>query len=88
MAKAYKEAVKWECKRVYRGKPITGPVKVSIWYWFPTKKRRDLLNDKLTWDGLTDIIWEDDSQIVEAHIYKRYNKGKPRTKIIVEELKL
>ena len=53
-AKVYKEAVGWEARNVYKGKPIEGPVKVSIWYWF-TSKRQDLGNDKLTMDSIENI---------------------------------
>ena len=83
-AKVYKEAVGWECKRAYKGKPLEGPVKVSIWYWF-TSKRQDLGNDKITMDAMENIIYKNDRQIHEMHLYKNYAK-KPRTKIIVEEL--
>ena len=87
LARAYKDAIGWEAKRVYRGDLITGPVKVSIWYWFlEGLRKKDLGNDKLTADALEGIIYKNDSQIKELHFYKRSDSKASRTKIIIEEL--
>ena len=82
-AKAYKEAVSWEAKQAYKGKPTKKPIKIQIWYYFPDGKKRDILNDKLTTDAFQGIIYENDSQIKEAHVYKRHDSKNPRTKIII-----
>ncbi len=86
-AKAYKESVSWTAKMMYKGKVITGPVKVSIWYWFSSKTKRDIQNDKLTLDALEGIVYKGDEQIAELHLYKRYKKNDPFTRIEVEEVK-
>lgn len=83
-AETYMEAVRYACS--YRGEPITAPINVEVWYYFPNHRRRDILNDKLTWDALEGMIYKDDKQIAEAHIYKRYDSDNPRTEIIVSEV--
>lgn len=35
-------------------------------------------------DALTGIVWLDDSQIVEAHVFKGYDKANPRIEISIE----
>jgi len=37
-------------------------------------------------DALTGIVWEDDSQIVEALVKKRYDKENPRIEIVINTL--
>lgn len=86
LARAYKDSVGWTAKNAYKGDLILGPVKVSIWYWFPDHRRRDVQNDKITLDALENIIYKNDSQIRELHLYKRLDKEGARTKIIIEEL--
>ena len=86
-ARAYKETVAWTAKMDYKGKIITEPVKVSVWYYFKDKRRRDIQNDKLTLDALEEIVIKDDSQVYELHLYKRFDKKNPHTDIIIEVLK-
>lgn len=52
---------------------------------FPTKKPDFDNLAKFIGDTLNKIFWEDDKQIIEAHVYKRYSH-KPRWVIQVEEL--
>lgn len=85
-ARAYKETVAWTAKMSYKGKPLDCPLKASVWYYFKDRRRRDIDNDKLTFDALNGIIWEDDSQIQELHLYKRLDKTTPHTEIIIEKL--
>lgn len=85
-AKAYKEVVAWTAKTSYKGKIIEGPIKVSIWYYFPNKMRRDIQNDKLTLDSMEGIVYKDDKQVEELHLYKRFKKNNPYTKIVITKL--
>jgi len=85
-AKAYKEIVAWTAKQKYKGKPTKEKVSVKVYYYFKDKRRRDILNDKLTYDSLEDIIYFDDKQIDEAHVYRRYDKENPRTEITITSL--
>lgn len=83
-----KEGYQWDAKMQWKGNDlITKPVVVSIWYYFKTKYRRDLENmNKLVLDALTGIVYKDDSQIDELHLYRRYDKKRPHIKIEITEL--
>jgi Holliday junction resolvase RusA-like endonuclease len=39
--------------------------------------------NKLWQDALTGIVYEDDSQIAELHLYRDYDKARPRIEIEV-----
>ena len=39
--------------------------------------------NKLAFDACTGMVWEGDSQIVELHITKAYDKANPRIELIV-----
>ena len=75
-AKENKQALSWEARSQYRGKPLKGDVAVEISFIWPDKRRRDADNIKGLLDALTGIIWEDDSQINDLHILKVVEKGK------------
>lgn len=89
-AKAYKELVGWSAKRIFKGKPLGGRLEVSAWYFFAEtfkKKKRDVLNDKITWDALEGIIYVNDNQICDADIHKRFTKNAPYSIIKIRELR-
>jgi crossover junction endodeoxyribonuclease RusA len=68
---------------------FTGPLRVVIEAWRPDKRRRDLDNLlKATLDGLAHAgVYDDDSQIVDLHIYwGPYIGG--LLKIKIEEIEL
>jgi len=55
-------------------KLTTEPVKVSIIFSFSDKRRRDVDNyAKAILDCLTGVLYKDDSQIIELHLYKKLN---------------
>lgn len=71
-----------------KARRISGPVVVWLQYWRRTKRRCDWDNlSKLTCDALNGIVWEDDSQVVEAHVTVGYDKDRPRTEVRVESAK-
>lgn len=85
--KAIKEAYQWEAKTQWKRKPITGDVALHITFYFKDKRRRDLDNQhKLIWDALSGIVYEDDSQVIEYHVYREFDKARPRTEIEVREV--
>lgn len=82
--KAIKEAYQWEAKSQWKSEIITEPIAVSIRYYFATKRKRDLDNqNKLVLDALSGIVYADDSQIDELHLYRRFDKENPRIEIVV-----
>lgn len=76
--KETKEAMGWEIKKQWKGEIIKDEVAINIIFYVPNK-RSDLDNLlKGTLDCLTGIIYEDDSQITELHVFKENDKENPR----------
>jgi Holliday junction resolvase RusA-like endonuclease len=80
--KALKEQYQWEARSQWKGPPLSGDVALQVTFYFGTKRKADLDNfNKITLDALSGIAYEDDSQISELHLYRRYDKLKPRVEI-------
>lgn len=73
----YRQIPKSDSKRRHMLK-ATGKIRATI------KPDVDNVYKAVT-DACTHIIWDDDNQIVEAHIYKQYS-DRPRVVLEVEEL--
>jgi crossover junction endodeoxyribonuclease RusA len=85
--KAIKEAYQWEGKSQWKNAITADAVAVSVRFYFATKRKRDLDNqNKLVLDALTGIVYVDDSQVDELHLYRHYDKENPRIEVQVEEL--
>jgi Holliday junction resolvase RusA-like endonuclease len=53
-----------------------------MFVYFPSKNRSDPDNVmKVTLDSLTGVIWKDDRQIKELHVYKEHDKKKPARRV-------
>jgi Holliday junction resolvase RusA-like endonuclease len=64
--------------------PTPDPVIVEMAFFLGDRRRADLSNFlKLAEDALNTIAWDDDSQIIEAHVRKHVDKLFPRTEIQV-----
>lgn len=64
--------------------PYEGDIKIESYWTFGTKRRKDLQNcGKLEFDALNGIVYKDDSQIIEEHRYKLYEKDNPSITIKV-----
>lgn len=65
------------------------PAGVAVRYtfkWYRSRKAGDLSNRvKVVEDALNGIVWDDDKQVVECHLY-RYDapKGKGRVELLIE----
>jgi Holliday junction resolvase RusA-like endonuclease len=82
--KALKTAYQWEAKAQWRGAPLEGELALSVRFYFGTKRKADLDNfNKLWQDELSDIVYTDDSQIAELHLYRDYDKARPRIEVTV-----
>lgn len=76
----FENALKWQMKSQYRGKPIDLPIAVEIEFIFKSPKkpkntypRGDVDNYcKGVLDAMNDILWCDDSQVVALSAFKRY----------------
>jgi Holliday junction resolvase RusA-like endonuclease len=72
-----KSDMAWEAMTQYRGKPLNGPVRVSVALYWPDRRKHDIDNLKGLFDALTGILWEDDDQIVDLHVRKSVDKKDP-----------
>ncbi len=82
--KALKEQYQWEAKVQWRGKLLQGEVTATVRFFFGTKRKADLDNfNKLWQDALSGIVYEDDSQIAELHLYRGYDKERPRIEVAI-----
>lgn len=82
--KALKEDYQWQAKSQYRKKPMKGELEVWTTLYLKTKRKADIDNfNKIYFDSLSGIVWEDDSQIVEHHVSKRYDANNPRIEVEV-----
>jgi Holliday junction resolvase RusA-like endonuclease len=82
-AKAFKKAVSSALQGV---SPVGGPVALTVTFYRP-RRSGDIDNFcKVTLDSLKGIAYEDDSQIVELHAYRKDDKANPRVEISVTQL--
>ena len=81
--KGVKEGYAWDIKTQWK-KPITNEdVAVNIMFYF-SNNRSDIDNClKAILDAGTGIIWNDDKQITEMHIFKEIDKDNPRTEMSI-----
>lgn len=80
-----KEKWGWEAK-AQGGILLSCKVVVTVKIHFPDNRRRDSQNFlKIVYDAFTGILWEDDSLIVEEHIYKYIDKKNPRIELEYEQ---
>ena len=87
VSKIAQEAMRWEIKGKYRGRPLTGLLGANLGFWWGDKRRRDIDSGiKATLDACTGFLWGDDSQLIELFITKGIDKGKPRMEIEVYSL--
>ena len=85
------EAVKadyyYQAKGQWKSKPLVESVKLTVVAYFGSKRCRDLDNiAKALQDSLKGLVWEDDSQIDELHLFREYDKKNPRMELIIEKL--
>lgn len=86
-ARKYKEEFFYTAKPQTYGHFFTGDVKVTAICTFGTKRKKDISNClKLELDALNQLLWKDDSQVVELVIHKRYEKNNPGLILEIEEI--
>jgi len=72
------------------GWPLATKAPCAVWLhvYFPDLRRRDLDNTAKVLDGANGVVWHDDSQVAEWHVYKRLDRKRPRLEVAVELLPL
>jgi len=76
-----KEAIAWEARAQFRGRPLTGPLAIEATFFWGDRRKHDWDNQKAFWDSLNGIVYEDDRQIKDAHIMVEYDKANPRVEL-------
>lgn len=77
----------WQIKMQWKKELINVPVSVSVDAYFNNNKKRDLDNiAKIILDSLTGLVLVDDSLISELHIYRKFDKNRPRCELSIKKL--
>ena len=64
----------------------TGNIRISLVFYFNNRRKNDIDNfAKPILDFMSDIIYEDDKQIIELNVKKFYDRENPRLIIKVED---
>jgi len=81
--KAIKAAIAWEVRSQVKFEPLAGDVTLNILFYFKNG-RMDIDNAlKGLLDCMTGLVYVDDSQITELHVFKMVDKKNPRIEIQV-----
>jgi crossover junction endodeoxyribonuclease RusA len=76
-----------EVRLTIRGDLIRGNVRMEIHYYRP-RRAGDIDGIlKLTMDSLQGILYDNDKQIIELHVYRYDDKKYPRLEVSVDEIK-
>ena len=86
--KIFEETARSELKNQFRCKPLANGLKVRIRLYFKDKRKRDIDNyNKGILDAMTNIVYNDDSQIEELNIKKMIGCGFNKVEIEIKEVK-
>ena len=76
-----------QARSQYHGKPLTVLLAVSVTLFFGTRRRADLDNfHKLSFDALSGIVWDDDSQVEELTVRRGYDRERLRVELTLTSL--
>lgn len=79
-----KLSYKDQARSQWHSVPLQGHIEIHVGLYFGTKRRADIDNyHKLSFDSLSKIVWEDDSQIQKMTVEKFYDKNNPRIEITI-----
>jgi hypothetical protein len=78
----YSDAFKQQCTRLRT--LMTGDLRVTMVIYYAS--RRPDLDESLILDLMQGLIYENDRQVKERHIYWRLDPDKPRAEILVEKI--
>jgi len=82
--KEIKQSIAWELTAQRDGALQSGDVAMNVIFYFPDKRKRDIDNClKALLDCCTGVLYHDDSQIIELHVYKCIDAKNPRTVVQV-----
>ena len=64
--------------------PVGEQVIVRLWYYWPDRRRRDAQNNKILFDALEGVIYEDDRDVLPQVLGAEVDRDHPRVEISVE----
>lgn len=83
-ARDTKRAMELEFSLWWKQEMMLGDVTVNVIFYFPDNRRRDMDSHlKALFDSMTGIVYKDDSQINEQHVYKYVDKKNPRVEVSI-----
>lgn len=79
-----KRDLQLEIQSQYNEQPLARNVAVNVIEYFGDKRKRDIdAYLKILLDSMSDIVYLDDSQVTELHVFKEVDKENPRIEIQV-----
>ena len=79
-----KEAIAWEMASQWHEDPSSEELCLNVIIYLGTKRKTDIdAYLKILFDAGEGIIYENDNQITELHVFKEYDKKNPRVEITV-----
>lgn len=80
-----KQSMELEFMSWWQGQePLEGDVCVNVIFYFPDNRRRDMdAHLKALQDSMSGIVYHDDSQINELHVFKYVDKDNPRVEVSI-----
>jgi len=75
-----KQSMELEFMSQYKGDIQEGEVCLNVMFYFKDNRKRDIDSHlKALLDSMSGIVYEDDSQVNELHVFKEIDKDNPRT---------
>jgi Endodeoxyribonuclease RusA len=78
----YSEAFKQQCTPL--AKLMSGDIRMTMWIYYAS--RRPDLDESLILDLLQGVVYLNDRQVKERHVFWGLDKNKPRAEIIIEQI--
>lgn len=77
--KSTKQYMELEFQTQYKGDLLDGDVTLNVLFYFKDNRKRDIDSHlKALLDSMSGIVYQDDSQVNELHVFKEVDKKNPR----------
>lgn len=74
----------WEFREQYKGEVIEGDVCLNVLFYFKDNRKRDIDSHlKALLDSMSGVVYLDDSQVNELHVYKQVDTKNPRVEVSI-----
>jgi Holliday junction resolvase RusA-like endonuclease len=81
-ALAYSDMFKQQCPKLPQ--LLTGDLRVTMWIYYAS--RRPDLDESLILDLMQGLIYENDRQVKERHVYWGLDQSNPRSEILIQQI--